>query len=506
MDAAYATGQAAFLAPGAAQRTRLLDLLYTRLLPRADAQLTALRQLHAGDAPAERADFQQLVGQWIAVRDLLSPANVPAQPAPALAARLAAAYLPVGAHLERLLRKEQADARRLQAKVSTSAARTTWLAVAAALAGIVLGVLLLLNGIRRIRRTMEPGQDQEEFADTMQIANDEDEAHQLLQRYLERALAPATAVVLSRNNSADRLEAATPLPNGSPLAETLRGAKPHSCLAARSGRAHREGSSRPALLSCPVCGPCPGASSCIPLVVGGEVIGSVLLNGRAPYGEADEQRIRESVSQAAPVLANLRNLAIAEIRAATDSLTGLPNKRAVADALKRMFAQASTTRSPLAFLLIDLDHFKQVNDKWGHPLGDQVLANIGAVLRSNLRARDFAGRNGGEEFAILLPDTDIHEALRTAERVRAAVAEIALPGTDAAVTASIGVAGFPDHASTPDRLERLADAALYLAKRQGRNRVELAEPAAIDTSAGFPEPRADGSDPGTETPSFPVFE
>ena len=78
---------------------------------------------------------------------------------------------------------------------------------------------------------------------------------------------------------------------------------------------------------------------------------------------ADEQRIRESVSQAAPVLANLRNLAVAEIRAATDGLTGLPNKRAVTDALKRTFAQATTTKAPLALLLLDLDHFKHVNDQ-----------------------------------------------------------------------------------------------------------------------------------------------
>ncbi len=109
-----------------------------------------------------------------------------------------------------------------------------------------------------------------------------------------------------------------------------------------------------------------------------------------------------------------------------------------------------------------------------------MLANVGATLRGVLRVRDFAGRNGGEEFAVLLPDTEIDAALEIAERVRAAVAEISLPGTDVSVTASIGVAGFPGQASTLDRLERLADAALYLAKRQGRNRVELAEPPPAD--------------------------
>jgi diguanylate cyclase (GGDEF)-like protein len=213
------------------------------------------------------------------------------------------------------------------------------------------------------------------------------------------------------------------------------------------------------------------------------VIGSVLLNHAAAYTEAEQQRIRDSVGQAAPVLANLRNLAVAEIRAATDGLTGLPNKRAVTDAMKRLFAQASTTASPLALLLIDLDHFKQINDQWGHPVGDQVLASMGAVLRSVLRVRDFAGRNGGEEFAVLLPDTGIPAALEIAERIRAAITEISLPGTDVSVAASLGVVGFPDHATTLDRLERLADAALYIAKRQGRNRVELADPAATDSPA-----------------------
>jgi diguanylate cyclase (GGDEF)-like protein len=230
------------------------------------------------------------------------------------------------------------------------------------------------------------------------------------------------------------------------------------------------------------------------------VIGSVLLIRPAPYTEGEEQRIREGVGQAAPVLANLRNLAVAEIRAATDGLTGLPNQRAVADALKRTFAQATTTQAPLALLLIDLDHFKQVNDQRGHPVGDQVLASVGATLRSVLRTRDFAGRKGGEEFAVLLPDTEIAAALEIAERVRAAIAEISLPGTDVSVTASLGVAGFPGHASTLDRLERLADAALYVAKRHGRNRVELAEPASADADA---DPDADAAATATATVPAP---
>jgi diguanylate cyclase (GGDEF)-like protein len=500
MDQAYVTGERALLTSSPAQQSRLLGQLYTGILPAVDSELASFEQLHEGDPPAEYADIQEFVRQWFTIRDLLNPANVTSRSAATLAAQLVAAYQPLSAHLDRLFLKEEHDGDQDRADASSDATRTTRFVVGAAVLGIVIGALLAGSGIRRIKRNLEPGQDQAEFADTLQIANDEDEAHRLLQFHLERTIAGTTAVVLNRNNSADRLEAVTRLPDSSPLAETLRGAEPRSCLAVRAGRVHHEDERRSALLSCPLCAVCPGSSACVPLTVGGEVIGSVLLNRQAPYGDAEEQRIRESVSQAAPVLANLRNLAVAELRAATDGLTGLPNQRAVADSLKRTFAQASTTRSPLALLLLDLDHFKQINDQRGHAVGDQVLANVGAVLRSSLRSRDFAGRNGGEEFAILLPDTEVPAALEIAERVRAAVAEIALPGSDVSVTVSIGVSGFPEHANTLDRLERLADAALYLAKRHGRNRVELAESApadvvtTVDPAAIVPEQVPNGSE------------
>jgi diguanylate cyclase (GGDEF)-like protein len=505
MDAAYATGEAALRAADPAGRSRLLGPLDTSLLPAIDAQLSLLEQLHTGDPPTEYADVELFVRQWTTVRDLLSQPDLmdlTAQPAAALAVRLTAVYQPVSAHLNRLVLNELNDGRTVHAVASASAARVTGLILAVAAAGIAVAWLFLWYEIWLIRRSLRPVQDQAEFADTLQLANGEDEAHQLLQRHLERTLPDTAAVVLNRNNSADRLEAVTPLPPGSPLAGKLRGAEPRSCLAVRSGRTHSESGGRPTLLSCPVCARMPGASSCVPLIVGGEVIGSVLLSRPAPYSEAEEQRIRESVSQAAPVLANLRNLAVAEMRAATDGLTGLPNKRAVTDALKRTFAQATMTKAPLALLLLDLDQFKQVNDEYGHAAGDQVLAGVGAALRSVVRDRDFAGRNGGEEFAVLLPDTEIATALGIAERVRATIAEVALPGIDVTVTVSVGVAGFPDHASTLEQLERLADAALYVAKRQGRNRVVLAcadagpdLPGADLPGVGLPEATVNGSGP-----------
>jgi diguanylate cyclase (GGDEF)-like protein len=101
-----------------------------------------------------------------------------------------------------------------------------------------------------------------------------------------------------------------------------------------------------------------------------------------------------------------------------------------------------------------------------------------------LRDGDFAGRNGGEEFAVLLPDTDVSGAVVTAEKIRQAIADIALPGVDLALTASIGIAAYPDHTTSPEQLERLADAALYLAKRSGRDRIDVAT-AADSTALAF---------------------
>jgi diguanylate cyclase (GGDEF)-like protein len=498
IDAAYATGEDALRTADPAGRSQLLGSLYTSRLPAIDSQLFSLEQLHTSDgtSPADYADLELFIRQWATVRDLLSQpglTDLTAQPAAALAVRLTVAYQPVSAHLDRLILTQLTDGRADHLAAAASARRVTGLCFGVGAAGIVIGLLFLWYGIRRIRRDLEPGRDQADFAGILQIADGETEAHQLLQRHLERTLPATAAVVLNRNNSADRLEAVTALPPGSPLVETLRGAEPRSCLAVRSGRKHSESEGRPPLLSCPVCALLPGASSCVPLVVGGEVIGSVLLSRPTPYSsysEVEEDQIRESVGQAAPVLANLRNLAVAEIRAATDGLTGLPNKRAVTEALKRTFAQTTMMKAPLALLLLDIDHFKKVNDQYGHAAGDQVLASVGATLRNVLRERDFAGRNGGEEFAVLLPDTDIAAALKIAERVRATIAEITMPGTDVPVTASIGVAGFPDHANTLDRLERLADAALYVAKRQGRNRVELAN---VDTPADPQDSSPDGT-------------
>ena len=318
------------------------------------------------------------------------------------------------------------------------------------------------------------GETQSEFADAMQVTEGEQEAHGLLKRHLERSIPDCTVLVLSRNNSHDRLEASTPIAPGAALGDALLDAEPRSCLAVRFGRIHEEETGHLALMECELCGKRgTERSTCQPLLVSGEVIGSVLVEHVNPLAEEHRNRIRNSVVQAAPVLANLRNLAIAELRAATDALTGLPNNRALQGHATRMVAHASRTSGAVGVAFLDLDHFKNVNDTFGHGKGDEVLAGVGAVLQTTVRDTDVAGRWGGEEFMILLADVDRNSARIAAEKIRAAVAKLKIVGVEQSITASIGVAVLPDDGMDVATLLRNADRALYAAKAAGRNRVEL---------------------------------
>ncbi len=175
-----------------------------------------------------------------------------------------------------------------------------------------------------------------------------------------------------------------------------------------------------------------------------------------------------------------------EALAVTDPLTGLPNHRALVAALDAAVARARRTEEPCALLFLDIDHFKSVNDTYGHPVGDAVLREFAACARAALRQEDALGRWGGEEFLALLPGADLAEALAVGERVRAAVAEHPLAaGSGLYMTCSIGAAAsFMSEKNTGrDALVEAADQALYAAKRLGRNQVRGADDPMIPALA-----------------------
>ncbi|MCA9521975.1 MAG: GGDEF domain-containing protein [Myxococcales bacterium] len=162
----------------------------------------------------------------------------------------------------------------------------------------------------------------------------------------------------------------------------------------------------------------------------------------------------------------------------TDELTGLHSRRHLFDLYEQTFALAQRHRKPLSVVMIDVDHFKAVNDEHGHLVGDSTLRHIANILRHQLRRTDICGRYGGEEFAVVLPETDTEGARTFAERCRVAVAESSLPlsgGRMLAVTLSLGFSSAtPALTESSQDLLRRADDAMYLAKRNGRNRVEEA--------------------------------
>ncbi len=156
-----------------------------------------------------------------------------------------------------------------------------------------------------------------------------------------------------------------------------------------------------------------------------------------------------------------------------DGLTQVYNKRYFSDALEHEFARSRRYRHPFSLVLFDIDHFKKVNDSYGHLAGDEVLRHVVGSIKIKVRANDLVARTGGEEFAVILPETDVQGALALAEKLRRAVENerIVHEGTAIAVTISLGVACFDEELKSAEALVRRADQKLYEAKHGGRNRV-----------------------------------
>lgn len=159
--------------------------------------------------------------------------------------------------------------------------------------------------------------------------------------------------------------------------------------------------------------------------------------------------------------------------AARDLLTGMLNRRSVLIEFERELSRLRRTSGVLSVAMFDLDHFKELNDTWGHPAGDEVLRVVAASMQASIRLPDVLGRYGGEEFVLLMPDTNIEAAMNVTERIRAAVEAggVEWNGQRLSITLSGGVACFPSDGTNVNTLVAAADAALYAAKRAGRNRI-----------------------------------
>ncbi|MEB1548565.1 diguanylate cyclase [Xanthomonas campestris pv. campestris] len=265
---------------------------------------------------------------------------------------------------------------------------------------------------------------------------------------------------------------------GTPLVHSASHLLPEECWALRRGQPHLiEDLARDA--------PCahidlPDASvaittACLPMSAQGTQLGFLFLSAPGPAPMPRLEIAEAAAEQLSLALSNLRLRESLRRQSIRDALTGLYNRRYLEEALSHELARCARRDLPLSVLMLDVDHFKQFNDGQGHAGGDLLLAAVGELLLTRLRAEDVACRYGGEEFTVILPETDGEEAMRVAEQIRGHIAALAVSDGQRAlprVTASIGVASFPADGELGSALIQKADAALYVAKRQGRNRVE----------------------------------
>lgn len=310
-----------------------------------------------------------------------------------------------------------------------------------------------------------------QMTDMLQSANGYADANAVLRATVETLLAGFCGALYIFNNSRDRLELSTGWnwPEDERLLKTL---SPAQCWALKRGKAHINASG-------------PGALRCehhvsgltvleVPMLAHGEIQGMLKIATGAQDAAERLARIRPLAEAVADAMSlAVSNIALREklrTQALRDPLTGLYNRRYMEDALERYASLAERSGAPVSAIMIDLDHFKKLNDEHGHAMGDAVLREVAAAIIGALRPSDVACRYGGEELVVILPECDLAEALAKGETLRSRIEALSAIH-DANISASLGVASIPETTKTLAELITMADAALYQAKEAGRNRV-----------------------------------
>jgi diguanylate cyclase (GGDEF)-like protein len=218
------------------------------------------------------------------------------------------------------------------------------------------------------------------------------------------------------------------------------------------------------------------AEICVPLIFAGERLGVLVLDSvkKAAFDAADLQPLESVADICAAAIQNASNFHRVKELAYIDGLTGIHNRRFFEMRIGEELERASRFQGSLSIVMADIDHFKRLNDEFGHLLGDEVLRAVSGMLKQQLRKMDMVCRYGGDEFVIVVPETTGSNAARVAEKVRRQIETHHFPGVPRPVTISCGVADYPAHGATRDEVVAAADSALYSAKQAGRNRVVAA--------------------------------
>lgn len=220
----------------------------------------------------------------------------------------------------------------------------------------------------------------------------------------------------------------------------------------------------------------------LPIALEGEILGCISINSDQPnaFDAQDLQFFSVIGYQMTATIEHLQRLSSVKNLAIYDTLTGLYNRRYFDEKFGTEAQQAFVNKTSLSLVLIDIDHFKKVNDTFGHPEGDKILRGVASLLKNSVRKKDTVARYGGEEFILILPEANLEAASMIAERIRKLVENTSFDIGNAHLNAtiSLGISSFPSHrARSKEELLKMADLALYRAKGEGRNRVSLYDPA-----------------------------
>jgi diguanylate cyclase (GGDEF)-like protein len=326
------------------------------------------------------------------------------------------------------------------------------------------------------------------FSEAVTQCTSETEIYEHILYYIRERFKPRQVIIFRLNAEENYLEAAASLV---PLPDEMRDwpviPEPHNCKAVRMGRRFRvnDVSAEP-LCPAKFVPPSEGSYYCGPLIAGGVIIGSVRVEGVKDFWTPERESLLESyLSGAATGLSNLRLLETTKQQANVDELTGLYNRRFLEEYARKLIAMARRKSQPLGVIMMDLDHFKEFNDIYGHETGDRILRHFAKTASRAIREANLAARYGGEEFVVMLPETGAQSCLLVAERIRLAVERTVIPsGAEKPLpqlTVSLGIAIYPEHGQGLEEVLQAADKALYESKRAGRNRttlyVPLEEPA-----------------------------
>lgn len=262
---------------------------------------------------------------------------------------------------------------------------------------------------------------------------------------------------------------------GLPLVDDLKSFSPTDCWGLRRGKPHWVDDTDNGLLCKHLHHALPAESLCVPMMAQGEALGVLYLSSLESDSltPAKQQLATTVAEHIALALANLKLRETLQHQSVRDGLTGLFNRRYMEETLAREMRKCDRKQQPLSIIMLDVDHFKRINDTFGHNAGDVVLRQLGKLLQKYVRGSDIACRYGGEEFTLILPEASLDVTLQRAEQIRAAVKQLNIECSGeflGAIAISMGVACFPDHGLEGEAILKAADAALYQAKQQGRDR------------------------------------